>query len=101
MTFRGTLRFEDAAALGQARVEVFTLLEGDDADLMELWESENAVSIDGLDLTIDFDIGAPGDWWFTLEAIVETYAEHAIAGRVDSWYDGEENESFGPDVCDD
>jgi hypothetical protein len=98
MTFRGTLQFLTSDEIDLAEREVAEMIAEDDPDFADVWRFEKPIVRDRLTVTVDIDVGAPGDWWFLLEAIVETYADLAESGKVESWYDGDQNETYGPDA---
>lgn len=102
MKFAGRLEFGDRATIDDAFAAAEELVEEEAPDFQEMWESDRATwfRLEGTAVVVDIDLGAPGDWWFTLEALVESFADLADSGRVDSWYDDEENESYGPDIDD-
>ena len=98
MKVEGTLHFLTEDEIDLANREVEEIMAVDDPDFAEIWRAEKPVKREGLAVHIAIEIGAPPDWWFLLEAIFETYADLAEAGKIESWYDGEENESYGPDA---
>lgn len=100
MRFSGTLVYGSADDMAEAHAEVEELVEEEDPDFVELFQEshEEWFAEDGANLIVAIDVFGPGDWWFILESIVEIYAGFAVSGVVDSWYDDEPNEQYGPDA---
>lgn len=86
--FRGTLRFENRAAVKRALRE---LAEEDDDGCFE----ESAFALDdlkvvGLSLTIDVDGSFPSSFWDVTCGLLEQLAAHAKAGTIKATYDSGE-----------
>lgn len=92
--FTGTYRFADADTLAEALEDARAGLEGEDEDYVDLIEEawDDWFTVDGDTLRIDIELHGPGELWFILEAIVETLADAADAGRVEGTQDDDEED---------
>lgn len=95
MKFEGTLKFSDEDELAEAIADAGALLD-DEPELAELLNEETAIDVGHLRVSIDIDLSGPADWFFTLEGIVEAFADRAVAGSIACWYDGEEQDPYEP-----
>lgn len=100
MRFTGVLTFASEDDIEEAFEEVDELIADEDPDFLDTLDEsrEEWFFEDGPTLTVAVDIFGPADWSMALERLIEIVAGYAITGKVDSWYDEQPRDSYGPDA---
>lgn len=96
LRFQGHFTFPDEAARTAAEADLQELLDGEDPELIAILDADEALRFEGATAHVQVALSGPSDWFFALEAVVETLAQHASAGQVDAWLDEEPMDPYLP-----
>jgi hypothetical protein len=86
----GRFTYEDDTARQEAQSRAEEILSDEEETVREVVTDEwdTFFSTDGLTITVDMALSGPSDWLFTVEALVEAFAEDAVSGYVDVVVEG-------------